>query len=88
MSNIILQTNNLSKHFDGVYAVDSLDITFEQEKITGIIGPNGSGKSTLTNVLTGIHNIDNGVVVIDGIHIKKLSPTKSRSTESPVPSRK
>lgn len=70
----ILETQNLSKHFDGVYAVDGLNIGFEQGKITGIVGPNGSGKSTLTNLLTGIHGIDGGAAIIDGVHLKKIIP--------------
>ena len=68
----ILQTHNLTKHFDGVYAVDSLSIGFEKGTITGIIGPNGSGKSTLTNLLSGMFEFDKGVVVIEGEHCQKI----------------
>ncbi len=60
----LLSTRKLTKHFDGVYAVNKLSIGFEPGKITSIIGPNGSGKSTLINVLTGMHQIDGGQVVI------------------------
>ncbi len=62
----ILSTHNLTKHYDGVYAVNKLSISFEAGKITGIIGPNGSGKSTLINTLTGLIPIDAGEVVIVG----------------------
>jgi|SRR3989338_1840096 len=61
-----LQTKNLSKVFGGVHAVDHLSISFEGGKITGVVGPNGSGKTTLTNVLTGVHAIDGGAVIIGG----------------------
>ena len=40
----IFQTKNLSKHFDGVKAVDGLSVDIEKGKITGIVGPNGSAK--------------------------------------------
>ena len=60
----VLATKNLVKHFDGVYAVNKLSISFEPGKITGIIGPNGSGKSTLINVLTGFHPYDRGEIVV------------------------
>lgn len=66
----ILETKNLMKHFDGVRAVDNVDIAIEAGKITAIIGPNGSGKSTLINMFTGIAPIDGGVVIAGG---KKLS---------------
>jgi ABC-type branched-subunit amino acid transport system ATPase component len=60
----LLSTKNLSKHFDGVYAVNKLSIAFDSGKITSIVGPNGSGKSTLINTLTGIHHIDGGEVMV------------------------
>jgi branched-chain amino acid transport system ATP-binding protein len=60
----LLSTKKLIKHFDGVYAVNKLDISFEAGKITSIVGPNGSGKSTLINTLTGIHKIDGGEMII------------------------
>ncbi len=60
----ILSTKNLIKHFDGIYAVNKLSISFEPGKITSIVGPNGSGKSTLINVLTGIHEMDGGEVLV------------------------
>lgn len=60
----ILKTKSIAKNFDGVHAVDGLSINFEKGKITGLIGPNGSGKSTLINLLTGVIQMDGGLVVI------------------------
>src|SRR3990167_7672018 len=59
-----LQTKNLTKHFDGVAAVEKLSVEFRPGEITGLIGPNGSGKSTLINLLTGVLPWDSGVVKI------------------------
>ena len=69
----ILETQNLDKHFGGVAAVDRLSISVEKGKITSIVGPNGSGKTTLVNVLSGFFPITAGVVVIDGVELKKIS---------------
>ncbi len=69
-----LETRKITKHFDGVYAVDGLSITFEKGKITGLVGPNGSGKSTLINLLTGVYQFDKGSVVVSSEEIKKLKP--------------
>ncbi len=63
---IILETKNLTKHFQGVYALNGVTMQFERAAITGIVGPNGSGKSTLTNVLSGMFEFDSGTVIIDG----------------------
>lgn len=62
----LLSTKNLTKHFDGVYALNKLSISFEPGKVTGIIGPNGSGKSTLVNTLTGLIPADAGEIIIAG----------------------
>jgi len=59
-----IKIKNLYKHFDGIKAVDHLNLSFESGKITGLIGPNGSGKSTLINLLTGVVPFDSGVVII------------------------
>ncbi len=71
---IVLGVKNLTKHFDGVAAVDNLSISIAKGKITGIIGPNGSGKTTLINILSGMLPIDGGAVVLDGIELKKIKP--------------
>lgn len=69
----ILETKHLTKHFDGVYAVNKLSISFESGKITGIIGPNGSGKSTLINTLTGLIPNDSGeIIVASAEHLQKV----------------
>ncbi len=76
----LLSTKNLTKHFDGVYAVNKLSIGFDAGKITSIVGPNGSGKSTLINTLTGIHAIDGGEMLI--AHDTRLE--RIRTHEVPV----
>lgn len=73
----IVQTIKLTKSFDGINAIDKLSVGFEKGKIIGLIGPNGSGKSTLINVLSGIQQIDGGMIKINGIgNIKILRPYK------------
>lgn len=70
----ILATQNVSKHFDGVVAIDNLSIQIKKTSITAIIGPNGSGKSTLVHVLTGMQTFDHGAVIIDKIRLLKIHP--------------
>ena len=57
---MILKTENLSKHFGGLHAVDKIDFELEEGEIRGLIGPNGSGKSTFFNLLTGIYRPEVG----------------------------
>ena len=53
MSAHLLVAENLSKSFDGLLAVDCVNINFEATKVHAIIGPNGAGKTTLINMLSG-----------------------------------
>ena len=50
----IMRIQNLTKRFDGVTAIENLDMAVTSGEIHGIIGPNGSGKTTLLNLISGI----------------------------------
>ncbi|MBN9205870.1 ATP-binding cassette domain-containing protein, partial [Methylibium petroleiphilum] len=52
MSDIILQTRELTKDFKGFTAVDRVDLAVQRGHIHALIGPNGAGKTTCFNLLT------------------------------------
>jgi branched-chain amino acid transport system ATP-binding protein len=54
MDNIILQVKNLTKDFNGVRALNKIDMGVKKHMIHGLIGPNGSGKTTFFNAVTGL----------------------------------
>ncbi|MHC1583268.1 MAG: ATP-binding cassette domain-containing protein, partial [Methanosarcinales archaeon] len=62
----LLTTEELSKYFIGVRALDSVNITLENGEITLLLGPNGSGKTTLISTITGFHKADRGRVILEG----------------------
>lgn len=70
----ILEVKGLSKHFGGLRAVDSVDISIDQGDIFGLIGPNGSGKTTFFNLVTGFLQPTTGQVLYKGELISKLKP--------------
>lgn len=65
MSGIVV--NNVTKHFGDTRALDGVSLTFEPERIYGLLGRNGAGKSTLLNIITNRIFADSGQVTIDGM---------------------
>lgn len=63
----MIQTNNVTKTFDGVRAVDSVTATIHDGQVFGLIGTNGAGKSTFLRMIAGVLKADEGSVTIDGI---------------------
>jgi len=62
MSELALQTENLTKRFGVRIAVDRLTIGVERRDIYGFLGPNGAGKSTTLRMLLGLVRPTSGVV--------------------------
>ena len=52
MSDIILETEDLTKEFAGFVAVNGVNLRVERGTIHALIGPNGAGKTTCFNLLT------------------------------------
>lgn len=48
-----IETTGLTKTYDGLTALDGLDLSVEEGELFGFIGPNGAGKTTTLNLLTG-----------------------------------
>lgn len=59
-SGVILEIENVSKHFGGVKAVEDVSLNVERGKIVSLIGPNGAGKTTLFNTVTGMYPVTSG----------------------------
>ena len=61
---------SLFKSYDGINAVDGIDLDVDEGQIFGFLGPNGAGKTTTIKCITGILNCDNGTIYIDGKNIE------------------
>ena len=73
-SDIILKTENLTKQFGGLTAVDNFNYEMTKGSIYGLIGPNGAGKTTVFNLVTGIIPPTSGKVIFDGEDITNEKP--------------
>ena len=63
---LAIEAQGLVKRFDGILAVDGVDIAVPEGAIYGILGPNGAGKTTTLRMLLGIIDPDEGVRRIFG----------------------
>jgi ABC-2 type transport system ATP-binding protein len=70
MANVI-ETNQLTRSFNSLTAVDKLDITVESGEIFGLLGPNGAGKTTTISMLCTILKPTSGTAKVNGFDIVK-----------------
>jgi branched-chain amino acid transport system ATP-binding protein len=62
--------------FEGVRAVDGVDLTLERGEIMGLIGPNGAGKTTFMNAVSGFIGLTGGAVRLEGVDVTGWSPQR------------
>jgi branched-chain amino acid transport system ATP-binding protein len=70
----ILTTQNLSKRFGGLVAVNDVSLKVREGRLTSLIGPNGAGKTTLFNLLTGLMKPDAGRIHFRQVDITAYPP--------------
>lgn len=56
----VLTTENLSKSYGRIKALDNLNLTIESGNVYGLLGPNGSGKTTTLGIILGILGASSG----------------------------
>ena len=62
-----VETNDLTKRYGDVTALDALSLSVPRGELYGFLGPNGAGKSTTINVLTGQLKPDSGTARVAGV---------------------
>jgi ABC-2 type transport system ATP-binding protein len=84
---MMIQTQNLSKHFGETVAVKDLNLEVAEGEVFGFLGPNGAGKTTTVRMLTSLIAPTNGSAIVNGYTIGKedikVRQTVGILTESP-----
>ncbi|MFW6274001.1 MAG: sugar ABC transporter ATP-binding protein [Halanaerobium sp.] len=62
----VLEMKNITKTFPGVKALDRVNFSLQKGEVHALLGENGAGKSTLMKVLNGIHQRDEGEIILRG----------------------
>ena len=68
-SEIMIETQGLSKYYGDFIAVDVLNITIREGEVVAFLGPNGAGKSTTMKMLTGYLAPSLGTAKICGMEV-------------------
>lgn len=76
----MLQVKNLTKIYKRgkrkTTAVNNISFTFDDKGFVFIVGKSGSGKSTLLNLLGGLDNVTQGVIIADGNDLSKFKKSE------------
>ena len=66
MSDIILKTEGLTKHYGGVQALEGANFELRKGEHVAIMGDNGAGKSTFVRQITGVDIPSRGKIIFLG----------------------
>jgi ABC-2 type transport system ATP-binding protein len=83
----MIHTENLTKQFGKVMAVDSLSLDVREGEVFGFLGPNGAGKTTTVRMLTSLIGATSGTATVSGYEVGRQDTDIRRTvgllTETP-----
>ena len=75
----LLQVENISKYFGNVVALNDVSARVDAGEVTCILGDNGAGKSSFIKIVSGVHQQDEGRMLVDGEDVRFHSPRDARA---------
>ena len=83
---LIIETKDLGKVYNGLVAVDKLNLRIGEGEIFGFLGPNGAGKTTTILMLLGLTQPTSGVARVYGFNATR-EPLKVKGITGYIPER-
>ena len=74
-----IECRGICKTFPGVLALDHVDLSVRRGEIHALVGQNGAGKSTLVKILTGVYELDEGQILVNGREVKLETPSDAQA---------
>jgi simple sugar transport system ATP-binding protein len=75
----LLEVERISKYYGNVVALKDISAHVNAGEVTCILGDNGAGKSTFIKILSGVHQQDEGRVLVEGDEVSFSSPREARA---------
>ena len=74
----LLEVRNISRYFGNVIAVKDVSAAVYAGQVTCVLGDNGAGKSTFIKILSGVHQHDEGQLLVEGEDTRFSSPREAK----------
>src|SRR5215510_4890759 len=68
---MLIRTNNLTRKFDDLTAVNHLNLEIAQGEVFGLVGPDGAGKTTTLRMMCGLLDPTEGQISVAGFDVSK-----------------
>ncbi len=78
MSDSVLKMVGISKSFGGVAALRNVDLELRAGEVHALLGENGAGKSSLMKILMGVHQPDEGELIVGGGRVRFSNPAEAQ----------
>jgi len=74
----MLEVRHLVKRFGGLTAVNDVSLEVRAGEVVGLVGDNGAGKSTLIKCVSGVHQGEEGDILLNGEVVRFAKPIDAR----------
>ena len=75
----LLEVRGMGKYFGNVIALKDVSTVVNSGEVTCVLGDNGAGKSTLIKILSGVHQHDEGELLLEGEPTRFGSPREAKA---------
>jgi D-xylose transport system ATP-binding protein len=74
----LLEIQGATKNYGAVRAIEDVSFTVGAGEVVALLGDNGAGKSTLIKALSGVHQLDEGRILLNGEPLAIREPSEAR----------
>ena len=74
---LLIQMTEVGKQYSNILALSGISLRVGAGEITCVLGDNGAGKSTLIKIMSGLHQHDEGTLVVEGREVRFSSPREA-----------